>query len=425
MVVAELTNYLVGVNGEFGYGSAPDVSAPGGLTPTPGDGRVSLKWIGPQPLSTVTDYRVEYRIGAGAWTLFADAVSTALSATVTGLVNGTTYGFRVAAIRAGVLGNFSPEVLATPAAGAVVATTLFGFNTNQSDSPLSERLGWFEGRAPCVRRYYGDVLPATFEQTTAICPERRLSISFKDGGGFTAAQIAAGGFNARFKQWLESIPAGWTVYVTYYHESNDDIINFLTNRNPNKPKLDPAHFVGAYAQLYPVIQEATLRAGVVVKLCANFMAFQMTATTSTTWNDAWVPPPGTMDLCTIDLYGNPGQNTSQVTGPGYGTSYPDPVVRSAAMFAMLKRTGWEQHWGILEVNAPARDWDGDESARAAWHVAILNYWLGRTYPPEICLLWEAPSGVNWDQSYGRVSGDPLTVANAVKPYITSVPDGSP
>jgi hypothetical protein len=46
---------------------------------------------------------------------FTDAVSTALTATVTGLITGTVYNFRVAAINATGTGEYSNIVTATTA----------------------------------------------------------------------------------------------------------------------------------------------------------------------------------------------------------------------------------------------------------------------------------------------------------------------
>ena len=35
---------------------------------------------------------------------------------------------------------------------------------------------------------------------------------------------------------------------------------------------------------------------------------------------------------------------------------------------------------------------------------MIEHLLAQPTPPYMILLWEAPSGVNWDQEYGRVSG---------------------
>ncbi len=75
-----------------------------------GIGRATLKWTAPSSDggSSITDYRIQYsRDGGKAWATFADPVSTTPTVTVTRLVNGTRYVYRVAAINAAGTGPFS------------------------------------------------------------------------------------------------------------------------------------------------------------------------------------------------------------------------------------------------------------------------------------------------------------------------------
>ena len=90
------------------------VSAVAGV---PGDGQVALSWsAGGDGASPVNDYTVWYASG-GSYTLFADGVSTATSATVTGLTNGTPYTFEVYAVNGGGTGPVSDaSASVTPAA---------------------------------------------------------------------------------------------------------------------------------------------------------------------------------------------------------------------------------------------------------------------------------------------------------------------
>ena len=74
--------------------------APEGLYATYYDGAAStLTWTSPSDDGglAVTDYVVEYSTDATTWVIFDDGISTATTATVVGLANGTTYTYRIAA----------------------------------------------------------------------------------------------------------------------------------------------------------------------------------------------------------------------------------------------------------------------------------------------------------------------------------------
>jgi hypothetical protein len=76
-----------------------------------GDGAVTLTWSVPASgtAPAATDHLVQYRPqGGGTWTLFPDGVSSATSATVTGLSAGTVYELRVAAANGAGVSGFSP-----------------------------------------------------------------------------------------------------------------------------------------------------------------------------------------------------------------------------------------------------------------------------------------------------------------------------
>jgi hypothetical protein len=93
---------------------------PTGVTGSPLENAVALQWLAPASSgsSPITDYVIQYTSNGGAtWTTFPHAASTATSITVTGLVNGTGYRFRVAAVNAvgqGAYSDLSPVI--TPAA---------------------------------------------------------------------------------------------------------------------------------------------------------------------------------------------------------------------------------------------------------------------------------------------------------------------
>jgi hypothetical protein len=82
----------------------------------PQNGAVDLTWD--EPLLTggaeITDYKIEYRTGTDAWTEHEDDVSTDLFTTVSGLINGTIYEFRIIAVNALGVGEPSDPVFETP-----------------------------------------------------------------------------------------------------------------------------------------------------------------------------------------------------------------------------------------------------------------------------------------------------------------------
>jgi uncharacterized delta-60 repeat protein len=84
-------------------------TAPTALTATAGDASVNLSWAAPSSDggAVITDYVIEVSANNGAWQPFTDGVSSATSATVTGLTHGTNYRFRVAASNAIGTSSFS------------------------------------------------------------------------------------------------------------------------------------------------------------------------------------------------------------------------------------------------------------------------------------------------------------------------------
>jgi hypothetical protein len=88
----------------------PLPSPPMNLSATPSDGKVVLAWAQPVDGSAPIDYYIVYQNGIDI------AHPTGNTTTVTGLQNGNTYNFAVAAHNAAGIGAQSASVVAVPQA---------------------------------------------------------------------------------------------------------------------------------------------------------------------------------------------------------------------------------------------------------------------------------------------------------------------
>jgi hypothetical protein len=103
-------------------------AAPTGVTATPGNAQAVVSWTAPAiVVLPLTDYSVQFSTNGGSdWTTATDAVSTATTATITGLTNGQAVRFRVAAVNAVGVGAYTaasssvtPNVPSDPLFGSV------------------------------------------------------------------------------------------------------------------------------------------------------------------------------------------------------------------------------------------------------------------------------------------------------------------
>lgn len=112
-----------------------------GLTPSAGDGQVSLSWTA-NTESDLSHYNI-YRSTTSGSGFSSIATSTANSYTNTGLSNGTTYYFKVSAIdRSGNEGDMSAEQSAIPITSTTPATPTINSDTHPEED------GWYANDNP-------------------------------------------------------------------------------------------------------------------------------------------------------------------------------------------------------------------------------------------------------------------------------------
>ena len=101
--------------------------APAGFAAAAGDGQVVLSWDDPSD-AAISGYQFRQRTPPdtgswGSWTAIASSTAATTTHTVTGLTNGTAYGFQVRALDGTLEGAASSEATATPAAATAGVTT--------------------------------------------------------------------------------------------------------------------------------------------------------------------------------------------------------------------------------------------------------------------------------------------------------------
>ncbi len=129
--------YLITLNDADGYAVGTDATADGtlrdGTRPAKPAGvkaearskRVILKWSDPDN-DSITKWQYQQKRGTGSYGVWRDIArsdATTVTHTVTGLGNGSVYGFKIRAVNAGGNGAASDEVTATPS-GSIAGVTV-------------------------------------------------------------------------------------------------------------------------------------------------------------------------------------------------------------------------------------------------------------------------------------------------------------
>ncbi|MGI8676499.1 MAG: hypothetical protein ACR2JT_06145 [Nocardioidaceae bacterium] len=273
----------------------------------------------------------------------------------------------------GVAGVAGLSRFATSAQATVSSVTKYGINVATATN-YNTRIATY-GRVNVARVYYTGMVPAAWKVTKeGLSEAKRVQVSFKSD----PAAFAAGTYDAQLISWLVSIPEGWTVWLTFWHEPNDEL-------KARQFTADSYRAAWSHLSLVARSQTPALSLGTRVLLAPVFMGYQ--ANTATGWSDAWVPSPAEVDVLCWDCYGNPGKGGARGVYPTVNGKV-DPCLR------VTERLGFTE-WGISEFNAPKLDYDPAETERVKWLEGFRSHCQDparatapQLGPPSIMLLWE-------------------------------------
>jgi len=187
--------------------------APTSVTASAGNAQATVSWTAPTGVisqAPVTDYVVQYSSGGGYWYTFSDGTSTATTATVTGLTNGTAYTFRVAAVNVVGTGSYSSASAAvTPAAGNIIQTTsgLYAwYDTAADDTLYSASSG-------------GTLVTANGDVVNRIRDKSGNGVDLKNFFGGGAATLVTSGQNGKNCVLFDNRAGGGGLQTTQWRES--------------------------------------------------------------------------------------------------------------------------------------------------------------------------------------------------------------
>ena len=128
------------------------------------------------------------------------------------------------------------------------------------------------GSVGIARTFYGGMLPSTWNKNMeGASPDRQTQVSFKT----SPAALAAGHHDRALRSWMESIPSGWRVYLTFWHEPNDELRNGA---------FSGREYRRAWARLSKIRRsQVNLRRGVRLSLVPVFMSYLVGKKTG--WSD--------------------------------------------------------------------------------------------------------------------------------------------
>jgi hypothetical protein len=186
------------------------LTAPTGLTAAAGNAQVLLQWT--PPAGTITTYRVQSSLDGVVWTTIENAITeenvVGNFVVLTGLTNGTTLVFRIAAVNGAGVGTYTAASSSVTPTGAVFRA-IPTMTSLTSPSGVVSGENNIEGAAsqPLWQAFDGNSsTPAQFQRSGFNTPSRMIQYAFPAGQksnitGYSITQPQPG-YTEYFSQWL-------------------------------------------------------------------------------------------------------------------------------------------------------------------------------------------------------------------------------
>jgi formylglycine-generating enzyme required for sulfatase activity len=196
-------------------------TVPTSVLATAGDSQARLTWTAPSSDggASITSYVIQFSSdNGGNWTTFNRATSTATSATVTGLTNGTSYLFRVAAVNSVGTGLYAGhEVAVTPSRDGFFAPLVKGVSSVASPGNPGALSRQSEDWMPIVRASDAATNPSTFAMARQFNGGRVVALSHSELFGHPDL-FDNGIFLENIFGWLDLSNARQVRYTTGHSE---------------------------------------------------------------------------------------------------------------------------------------------------------------------------------------------------------------
>ncbi|MEI6834367.1 MAG: LamG-like jellyroll fold domain-containing protein [bacterium] len=310
--------------------------APTSLLGTVGNAQVALNWAVPNSNggADISDYVIEFKKASDAvWTVFSDGVSVNKAAAVSGLDNGVTYNFRIAAKNSKGVGTYSEVIIKTPLPTGCTGNGFCSVDgRHYVNGNLANGLVVDDKIVLLMHMDASDGL-------TSISDSSALNRSITKNGSPTISseQSKFGGASLKLPdsyndyldvaQGLDLSSGSWTVEAWFLSEgdvvgNNFTLLSTGYNQYPNRWVMDVSVFGG---NIYPrALNESNER-------YADTITSSPTPYTTSTWSHlAWVNNSDadefSMYVNGVRVYSGPTYNFSQYDSvqigqqaPGYGS----------------------------------------------------------------------------------------------------------